>query len=251
ALGLEVSGEQCPAGLVYDMKEPYHYFRTHKVNGKNYLIVGGEDHKTGEAGTDAFSRLEAYVKTRFNVRSIDFKWSSQYYEPADGLPYIGRLPGSSEALYVATGFSGNGMTFGSLAGRILADMIVKGNSPYQELFNPSRIKPVAGFKNFIKENTNVIKHFIADRIAPVELENLAELNPGEAMIINYKSRKLAVYKNPQGEVFALDPVCPHAKCFVQWNSAEASWDCPCHGSRFSPEGEVLTGPAHSGLDRLV
>lgn len=249
-LGLQLSEEkQYPEGLVYDMKKFYHYFRTHRINGKRYLIAGGEDHKTGSAedAEASFSTLETYVRTYFDVRSIDFKWSSQYYASADGLPYIGRLPGTTSSIYVATGFNGNGMIFGSLSGKILADIITKGSSPYEKLFNPKRVKPVAGFKNFVNETAGVIKHFIGDRITPIRLENLAELKSEEAKIVNYKDRKLAVYKSPDGEIKALNPVCPHAKCFVQWNNAETSWDCPCHGSRFSLEGEVLTGPAFSGL----
>src|SRR5690606_36846703 len=114
-------------------------------------------------------------------------------------------------VYVATGFGGNGITFASLAGKVLSDLIIRGKSPYEDVFRPGRVKPVAGFKNFIKENAQVIKHFIADRIVPEELENLAELAPGEATITNYRDRKLAVYRNAAGEIRALDPVCPHAK----------------------------------------
>lgn len=252
-LGLQLeNGDEYPGSLLYDMQEPYHYIRTQHIEGKNYLMLGGADHKTGEPADprNPFEQLEDYARKLFRVKSVDFRWSSQYYVPADGLPYIGHLPGKIGPVYVATGFGGNGITFGSLAAKILSDLIVRGSSPYEDLFRPGRVKPVAGFKNFVKENSQVIKHFIADRIVPAELESLAELAPGEAMITNYKDRKLAVYRDPAGEIRALDPVCPHAKCFVQWNKAENSWDCPCHGSRFSPDGRVLTGPAVSELNRF-
>lgn len=252
-LGMQLQEEdQYPESLVYDLQSPYHYLRTQQTDGKNYLILGGEDHKTGE-GADpgqSFLRLENYARTHFGIRSVDFKWSAQYYVPADGLPYIGRLPGRTGPVYVATGFGGNGITFGSLSGKIISDLIIQGSSPYEELFRPGRVKPVAGFKNFLKENAQVIKHFITDRIVTGELQNLAELDRGEATIVNYQDKKLAMYKNAAGEIMALSPVCPHAKCFVQWNPAETSWDCPCHGSRFSPQGDVLTGPAVTGLERV-
>lgn len=244
------SPEDYPDLLVYDLKEPYHYFRTQRIGDHDYLLVGGADHKTGETANDPFGQLERYVTENLPVRSVDFRWSSQYYVPADGLPYIGQLPGKKGPVYVATGFGGNGITFGSLAGKILSDLIVTGTSPYEKLFRPDRIKPVAGFANFVRENTQVIGHFFGDRIVPEELESLGELAPGEARITTYRGRKLAVCRNNAGEIRALEPQCPHAKCFVQWNDIEKSWDCPCHGSRFSPEGAVLTGPAFTGLKRI-
>ena len=241
--------ERYPDTLVYDMKSPYHYLRSQHIDGKEYLIAGGADHKTGEQADsgEPFNSLENYVRAHFPVSSVDFKWSAQYYVPADGLPYIGRLPGKSGPVYVATGFGGNGITFGSLAGKILSDLIISGHSPYEDIFRPGRVSPVTGFSQFIKENAQVVKHFVVDRIVPEELESLAELAPGEATIASYKDRKLAIYKNPDGTSQVLSPVCPHAKCFVQWNETEKSWDCPCHGSRFGPGGEVLTGPAVTGL----
>src|SRR5690606_26721982 len=117
------------------------------IDGEPYLIAGGEDHKTAhEKNTEkCFRELEAYVRQFFNVQSVPFKWSSQYYEPADGLPYIGHLPGNPENVYVATGFSGNGFTFGTISAMVLADIICNGKSEYQDLYNPSRVKPIAGF----------------------------------------------------------------------------------------------------------
>lgn len=249
-LGVELEGDY-PDGLAYDMKDPYHYFRSHEVNGKRYLIVGGEDHKTGHGDPEnAFEALESYVHQHFNVRALDFRWSSQFYESADGLPYIGALPAADEGIYTATGFSGNGITWGSFSGHLLSDLVTDEPNVFSELFSPSRIKPVAGFVEFVKENADVAYHFISDRFNLKEIESLAALHPESGMLINYKDTKLAVYKDAAGKVVALNPVCTHAQCIVNWNAVESSWDCPCHGGRFNTEGKVITGPARMDLQRI-
>jgi len=243
---------QYPEALLYDMKDPYHYFRTACIDGRDILLVGGGDHKTGHHSNPShiFTELEAYVRTLFKIKSVDYKWSAQYYEPNDGLPYIGHLPGSEKNVFVATGYSGNGMIFGTLAGRIITDMILEKENPYARLLTPSRIKPVAAFKNFVKENADVVKHFIADRITIKELEQFSDLAKGEGRVVKYQERQVAVYKDEQGIIKALHPVCPHAGCIVQWNNAEKSWDCPCHGARYNRDGELLTGPATSDLKKI-
>jgi hypothetical protein len=253
-IGVTLKNEaQYPEGLVYDHGDPYHYYRTLEMDGQKYLVAGGRDHKTGhEENTDAvFTELEAYVRGHFAVDSVPFKWSSQFYEPADGLPYIGLLPGGHDGEYCATGFSGDGQTLGTLSGVVISDLITKGSSPYEDLFRPSRIKPIAGFTEFVKENADVVKRFVADRFAYDKIEEMAEIAPGEGRLVNYEGEKLAVYKNEQGLVHAVSPVCKHAKCIVAWNSSEKSWDCPCHGARYAPTGEVLTGPAREGLDVVM
>lgn len=241
-----------PADLVYDMDEPYHYFRTQNIQGKNYLIAGGFDHKTGHnENTDhSFRELEAYLHQHFAIYTIDYKWSSQYYTSADGLPYIGKLPGYDD-IYTATGFIGNGMVWGSLSGKIISDIILERESPYEKLFAPGRIKPIAGFTEFVKENADVVSQFIGMRFAYEQIDSLASLAPGEAMLADWENKKVALYKDENGKVHALDPVCPHAKCIVAWNSAEKSWDCPCHGGRYAPNGALLTGPARKGLEQII
>lgn len=240
-----------PAGLVYDMKNPYNYFRTHEVEGKKYLIAGGFDHKTGEAVNteQVFLHQEAFLRQHFDIEAIDYKWSSQFFETTDGLPYIGLMPGH-EKIYVATGFSGNGMTLGSLSGMMICELITRGENKYASLFSPSRIKPIAGFSDFIKENTDAISKFFGRRLSYQKISELAELAKGEAMLADWEDRKLALYKDESGKIHALDPVCPHAKCIVGWNTAEKSWDCPCHGSRFAVNGSLLTGPAKTGLTQI-
>ncbi len=241
-----------PKGLAYDMADPYHYFRTQEVDGEKYLIAGGEDHKTAhEENTEAcYAKLEAYIRMYYDVESVPFKWSSQYYNPTDGLPYIGHLPGHQQNMFVATGYGGVGMTGSHLAAITLSDIIVKGESEYQHVFNPNRIKPVAGFSNFVKEAADVVGRFIGDKLLREKITDLAEMAPGEARVVKYEGHTLALYKDEKGALHAVNSACTHIKCTVGWNTAEKSWDCPCHGSRFSFDGTMLTGPARKDLELL-
>ena len=156
-MAIELEDGRYPEGPAYDMYDPYHYYRTQETNGKKYLIAGGEDHKTGheENTEEPFARLERYLRGIFKIKEIKFKWSSQYFEPADGLPYIGQMPGGPENILVATGFGGNGMIYSHVAARVLTEKLTKSPDPYHGLFNPGRVKPVAGFSSFVKENADV------------------------------------------------------------------------------------------------
>ena len=252
AMSFTTKDKKYPQDLIYDMYDPYHYIRSQKINGKEYLIVGGEDHKTGEQenAESSFLRLESYIRKHFNVYEVLFKWSSQYFEPGDGLPYIGHLPGHPGNIFVATGYGGNGMTYSSVAALILKRMILNEESPYIKLFDPNRVKPIAGFATFLKQNVDAFKNFVGKWFDKEKLEEFAELAPGEARVTKYSGEKLALYKDEHGELHAVSPVCTHLKCSVAWNNAEQSWDCPCHGSRFSYEGKVLTGPADHDLEKI-
>lgn len=251
-LGVKLKNEaDYPDALAYDSKDPYHYFRSHTVDGQKYMIIGGEDHKTGHDDPDAaFETLEKYVRDYYDVADVSFKWSSQYYIPSDGLPYIGPMPAGDDNLYVATGYNGNGMMFGTIAGKMLSDAILGKENVYADLFNPSRIKPVAGFMDFVKENADVAYRFIADRFSAEDIHTLKELEADSGTIVKYKGDKLAVYKDAEGKVTALNPTCTHAMCTVCFNHAEKSWDCPCHGSRFDIDGKVLTGPPRMDLQKV-
>jgi glycine/D-amino acid oxidase-like deaminating enzyme/nitrite reductase/ring-hydroxylating ferredoxin subunit len=236
------------AALYYDSQDPYHYIRTQRVDGVDYVIVGGEDHKVGtEEDTGRhFEALEAYTRRHFPVEEIAWSWSGQVIEPADGLAYIGRNS-NSRHVWVATGFSGTGMTYGTLAGMVLTDLILGRENPYAALYEATRVKPKAGAKDFLQENAEVAFRFVADRLARPDARELAEVAPGQGRIVEVQGRKVAVFREEGGAVHAVSPVCPHLGCHVHWNAAERSWDCPCHGSRFSPTGEVLNGPAVQGL----
>lgn len=239
-----------PSGLAYDMYDPYHYYRTQEIDGELYFIAGGEDHKTGhvENTNECFEKLEGYLKKYFPIESIKYRWSSQYFEPNDGLPYIGQLPGHPDNMYVATGYGGNGMTLSAVAAITLTDMIVSGDSEYRKLFNPNRVKPIAGFVNFVKESADVVGQLIGKILPAGKLQELADLAPGDGKVVNYEGHRVAVFKDEKGNVYPLSSACTHIKCDVAWNKAEKTWDCPCHGSRFSYTGEVMTGPARKALE---
>lgn len=252
AIAFSLKNGNYPKDLGYDLTDPYHYYRTQEINGETLLIAGGEDHKTGheENTGECFSRLENYVRRYFDVETACYSWSSQYYEPADGFPYIGKLPGSSGKIFTATGFRGNGMIFGTISSQIITDLIISGSSKYEDLFSPSRIKPVAGFTDFVKENAVVAYDFIKDKLFTDKISSLAEVKEGEAKVVTYEGDSYAVYKENNGKVHLVKSTCPHALCEVRWNNAELSWDCPCHGSRFNVNGKLLTGPTVKDLPRI-
>lgn len=234
--------------LYWDTLNPYHYVRSYEFAGKKYVIFGGEDHKTGqELHTELhFQHLQEWADARFGIERVTHRWSGQVIEPVDGLPFIGRNP-MSERIYVATGFSGLGMTFGTVAGMLLSDLILDNPNPWVELYDASRVKPFAAIRNFISENIDYPSHLIADRLTPAQTKDVSRLRENEGAIIRVGAKKVAAYRDPEGELHLLSPVCPHLGCYVQWNEAEKSWDCPCHGSRFDPFGKLLNGPARADL----
>ncbi|HVG42474.1 MAG TPA: FAD-dependent oxidoreductase [Chitinophagaceae bacterium] len=250
AMAVTLKDGAYPEGLAYDMYDPYHYYRTQEVDGKKYLIAGGEDHKTAhETNTEeCFRHLESHLSKYFNVDEIAYKWSSQYYEPADGLAYIGHLPGAPSNVFVATGYGGNGMTYSHIAAITLSEILTGRDSDFIEVFDPARVKMVAGFSAFVKENADVVAKFFGMRIGQDKITALAELAPGEAKVVKYNGDSIALYKDDNGNLHAVNPVCTHAKCIVAWNNAEKTWDCPCHGARYDASGKVLTGPARKDLE---
>jgi glycine/D-amino acid oxidase-like deaminating enzyme/nitrite reductase/ring-hydroxylating ferredoxin subunit len=234
--------------LFWDIDEPYHYIRSASVNGAPYLIIGGADHKTGhEVHTDvAYEKLENWARQHFDVESVDHRWSGQVIEPVDGLPFIGLNP-MSQHIYVATGFAGNGMTFGTVAAMIVSDMILGNQNPWVELFDAARVKPLASMKSFFAENIDFPSHLISDRFSHAVDARAVHIRENQGAIVKVAGKKVAAYRDPQGALHMMSPVCPHLGCHVGWNEAEKSWDCPCHGSRFSPVGKLINGPAVSDL----
>ncbi len=251
-LAVQLSDGAYPSDLAYDMYDPYHYYRTHVVDGQPYLIAGGEDHKTGdEENTEGcFERLESYLKQHFQISEVAFRWSSQYYEPADGLPYIGHLPGNPDNVLVATGYSGNGMIYSHVAALVLSDMILQKENELIDLFDPERIKIVAGFASVVKESADVVGKFVSRFYDHTKIADLDEIANNEAKIVKYDGDVMAVFRDEQGMLHAVHPGCTHINCHVAWNNSEKSWDCPCHGSRFDVDGAVLTAPARKNLQRI-
>jgi Rieske Fe-S protein len=250
-LAVKLKDDSYPKALLYDMRDPYHYFRSHIIDGEELLLIGGNDHKTGHDDPEkAFEDLEKYTRKHFNVSSVKYKWSSQYYIPVDGFPYVGQIPFYADGIYCATGYNGNGMMFGSVSAEILAETILGKQHPFAELFSTTRIKPVDGFTEFVKENADVVYHFVADRLSVDETDSLKRLKPGTGKVVKLDGRKVAAYRDADGEIHALNPVCTHAACIVNWNPEEKSWDCPCHGARYDIEGKVLNGPAVKELGKF-
>ena len=252
AIAVSLKDKNYPADLFYDMYDPYHYVRSQKIDGEDYLIVGAEDHKTGhvENTNECFLKLEAYTRKHFNVDEVAYKWSSQYFEPADSLPYIGHLPGNDDNILVATGFGGNGITYSHIAAVTLQHIILNQEHPYIKLFAPGRIKPVAGFVSFISHNADVVKQFAGKWFGVEKLHEIAGLATGEGKVVKYEDHTIALYKDEKGGLHAVNPTCTHLKCAVAWNTAEQTWDCPCHGARYGMDGNVVTGPADIDLEKI-
>ena len=240
-----------PHALFWDTDDPYHYVRLQKgdaASDHDLLIVGGEDHKTGQAndGEERLHRLESWARQHFPaMHEVEYTWSGQVMESSDGLGFIGRNPGDEPNVYIATGDSGLGMTHGTIAGRLITDLILERDNPWKELYEPSR-KVVATATEFAKENLNVALQYI-DWLTPGEVSSVNEIPAGQGAVLREGMTKIAVYRDRQGRLTRLSAICPHLKCIVHWNGSKASWDCPCHGSRFSATGEVLNGPANTGL----
>ncbi|MDB4942043.1 MAG: putative oxidoreductase protein [Labilithrix sp.] len=237
-----------PNAIFFDTLDPYHYFSTFEVDGVPYLVIGGEDHKTGTTTEteEHFATLHAWTKQHFDVGEPAFRWSAQVEEPVDGLPYIGRNS-VSEHVYVATGYSGNGITFGTIAAQIVCDLVTGRANPYADLFTATRIKPLASALEYVSENVDFPVHFLSDHLKPSEAKDVSDIAPGEGKTMRVKGERLAVYKDAAGGVHCVSSVCTHLGCVVKFNPAETSWDCPCHGSRFDVDGAVLDGPATKAL----
>lgn len=239
-LGVRLA-EAAPQGLFWDTEDPYHYIRSYQDEQGELLIVGGADHKTGHktATENNYGQIEAYVYERFAVERIDYHWSAQSYEPADGLPYIGNT-NLHPQIYLATGYSGNGMTFGTLAAMILADQIVGKPNQWRELYDANRLHLSAGGQQLVEASADMAARFIGDRLKAGP--RLREVPNNSGQVLSLGGEQFAIYRDEQGRLHSYSPVCTHAHCIVQWNSAERTWDCPCHGGRYDAHGFVLEGP---------
>lgn len=247
-LALRLRGEAPPDGLFWDDEDPFHYTRMQPTPRGNLLIVGGADHKVGgeEATEKSYEDLERYARERWPVESVEHRWSSQFYEPVDGLPFIGPSPFASN-LYVGTGYSGIGLVFSTVAGMILTDQILGRENPWAEVYRTHRIKPLAGGPEFLKMNVAIARDFVKDRMTAPTVQDLSEVAVGEGHVVDFNGEKVAVYHEAPGQIHAVSAVCTHLGCLVHWNSAEKTWDCPCHGGRFRATGEILEGPPVQGL----
>jgi glycine/D-amino acid oxidase-like deaminating enzyme/nitrite reductase/ring-hydroxylating ferredoxin subunit len=251
AMAFTVPRGALPDGLYWDTLEAYHYVRLQPGRGNgNYLIVGGGDHKTGEADdADArFLALEAWMRNLLpSLGKEKNRWSGQIQDTIDYCGFIGLNPGSKRT-YVSTGDSGQGITHGSVAGMLISDLILTGESPWTEVYDPAR-KPIKAAGTFVSENLTVPKNF-AEYVAPGEKNSWDELKAGEGAIVRSGLSKVAAYRDESGKLSLRSARCPHLGCHVHWNSFERCWDCPCHGSQFAPDGTALNGPAFSALEEF-
>jgi glycine/D-amino acid oxidase-like deaminating enzyme/nitrite reductase/ring-hydroxylating ferredoxin subunit len=249
-----------PKGLYWDTLDPYHYVRLQsgaaaarelgaRVGTHEIIIVGGEDHKTGQADDqlDRFTRLERWARERFpTMEEVLYSWSGQVMETLDGLGYIGRNPADNPNVYIATGDSGMGMTHGTIAGILLTDLIMGRGNPWIDLYDPGR-KPMFTAWEFAKENLNVAAQY-GDWFTAGDVASVADIAPGSGAVVRRGLHKIAVFRDDDGALHQCSARCTHLNCVVNWNHAEKTWDCPCHGSRFKSDGTLLHGPAVSDLE---
>ena len=235
-----------PDALFWDTGDPYRYIRLEAHRDHDLLIVGGEDHKTGqvEDTRECFERVERVARERVPDIELTHRWSGQVIETPDGVPYIGRM---TDHQYAATGFCGNGLTFGTLAGVMIADAIDGRDNPWAELFEPGRSALRRGLWEYVKENADYPYYMLRDRFAGAEGRSLRSVKRGEGKVIEHNGEKVAAYRDSHGAVTLRSAACTHMGCVVGWNDAEGTWDCPCHGSRFTAQGDVISGPAESPL----
>jgi glycine/D-amino acid oxidase-like deaminating enzyme/nitrite reductase/ring-hydroxylating ferredoxin subunit len=248
AMAFGINKGTLPDALYWDTEDPYHYVRLQPgARGKDHVIVGGEDHKTGEAndGERRFGQLEDWARELIPaLENITHRWSGQVLETIDYAGFIGRNPGS-ERIYVATGDSGQGMTHGVAGAMINADLITLGRSKWAHVYAPDR-KPAAAFGNYVRENVTALKN-LAEYVTPGELASLDELKTGQGAILRKGLSKIAAYRNESGALQLHSAACTHLNCQLHFNAFEHTWDCPCHGSIFDVDGQPLNAPAVSPL----
>ena len=242
-----------PAGAVaralfWDTADPYHYVRLQPGSGEDVLIVGGEDHRTGQAddAEQRYASLEQWMRARFPPAGpVRNRWSGQVLEPADGVAFIGRNPLDAVNVFIATGDSGNGMTHGTIAGLLITDLVVGRENPWAELYDPAR-KSLRSARAYLRENVQSQVGY-AGWVTPGEVDSVDAIRPGEGAVVRRGMQKIAASRDASGTLTTCSAVCTHLGCIVEWNTGEQTWDCPCHGSRFAPDGHVVNGPARDGL----
>jgi glycine/D-amino acid oxidase-like deaminating enzyme/nitrite reductase/ring-hydroxylating ferredoxin subunit len=235
-----------PDALWWDTADPYHFVRVEPHRDHDVVIFGGEDHKTGQQeDTEAcYRRLEDRLRAIVPTVELTHRWSGQVIETPDGLPYIGQ---SADRQYSATGYAGNGLTFGTLAGMMMSDAVLERSNPWTGLFDPGRKALTRGLWDYVKENVDYPYYLIRDRFAGAEAKSLRAVKRGQGKVIDRNGAKVAAFRDTAGAVTLRSAICTHMGCTVGWNTAEQTWDCPCHGSRFKPTGDVISGPAEAAL----
>jgi glycine/D-amino acid oxidase-like deaminating enzyme/nitrite reductase/ring-hydroxylating ferredoxin subunit len=236
-------------GLYWDTSDPYYYTRTRRGPDGDYIIFGGCDHKTGtESDTAAhYAQVESMLHRLWPDAVITHRWSGQVIETPDGLPYIGEIIPHQ---FCATGYAGNGLTFGTLAGIMAADAATGVTSPWKELFNPSRKVGLRSAGEYVAENVDYPVHLVSGWLSSRKHGSVRAIQPGQGAVLMFNGKRVACHRSRTGELSKVSAVCTHLGCIVEFNPAEQTWDCPCHGSRFLPGGEVIGGPAEKPLEKV-
>jgi glycine/D-amino acid oxidase-like deaminating enzyme/nitrite reductase/ring-hydroxylating ferredoxin subunit len=243
--------EDAIEGMFISAESPSRSLRTYRAGKKTWVIVSGESHKVGQdpEPEEHYEALARWAKEKLpGAGEPEFRWSAQDYVSVDGVPYIGPLTKENERVFVATGFRKWGMTNGTVAAHIICDAIMSRENQWAEAFDSTRVKPRRAVKDFVKENANVARHLVLDKALASET-TLESLTAGEAAFVDLEGETAAAYRDERGELHVVSPDCTHMGCRLSWNKAECSWDCPCHGSRFDPDGRVIQGPANQDLER--
>ena len=237
-------------GMYISIDQPTRSLRTIDDGNRVLLLVGGEGHNVGQDNETEkhYENLERWARDRFDMQEITHRWSTQDGVTVDEVPYVGTLRRGSDHLYTATGFRKWGMTNGTTAGMLIADMILGRENPFSTLYDPHRVTLKQSMSKFVKENVKVAKHLVGDRVSHPRGTTYDELQPGEAGVVGAGISGVAAYRDDDGQLHAVSAVCTHLGCLVNWNPAEKTWDCPCHGSRFGFDGKVIQGPAVHDLE---
>lgn len=240
-----------PEGHFWDLDCPPHATCTHAelTNNPELLMVAGSHHKVGQSKDTLahYKELEAFLHKHFSVAEIAYQWSAQHYKSADNVPYIGLASRSAKHTYIATGYFADGLVYGTLAGILIGDLILENKNPLIETCKSNRFDPIASLAFLAKENTNVFIQYLKDYTL-ISSKNYDNIKPGEGKIVEINHEKWGVSCDENNKLHAVSAVCTHMKCIVNWNNAEKTWDCPCHGSRFTQEGKVIEGPAIKDLE---
>lgn len=231
--------------------QPTHSLRSATLNGEEVVLIGGEGHKVGQGINTEYhyQSLQRFAEENFNVLSYPYRWSAQDLITIDKIPYIGKLKESKENIFIATGFKKWGMTHGTVAAQLITDLIMQRKNPYEEVYKPSRFHADPSIRYFLRQNLDVADHFIRGKL-DLPKKSVEQLEKGEGNIIYVNSKRAGAYKDEGGKIHCVDTTCTHLGCEVNWNAGDSTWDCPCHGSRFSYDGTVLEGPAKTPLKTI-
>ncbi|TFJ93872.1 FAD-dependent oxidoreductase [Lentibacillus salicampi] len=243
--------ENFPGGMYINAESPTRSIRSANMNGEDLWLIGGENHKTGQGRStmDHYEALHQFAEKQFGISDFVYRWSAQDLTTMDKLPYIGPVTKNEDNVFVATGYRKWGMTNGTIAAKIISDRILNKENPYSDLYTPSRFQADPSVRKFARMNADVAKHMIRGKLEYTNGQ-VKDLKPDDATVTRVNGQRTGVYKDENNQLYAVDTTCKHLGCEVNWNSGDRTWDCPCHGSRYTYTGEVIEGPAKEPLNKV-